>query len=79
MPLSPLASRFPLRECLPIAVRIVGEGEEQSRLEGREETLDYLFAPGIRQEHSFLIWTRLLIRDAGPSHRAGQDFYLQIT
>jgi hypothetical protein len=72
------------------AVRIAGEGEEQSPLEGREVTLDYLFAPGIRQEHphrtcrtsqtsahpsrslslGFLIWTRLLIRNAGPGHRS---------
>ena len=33
------------------AVRIAGEGEEQTLLEDREVTLDYLFGPEIRQEH----------------------------
>ena len=33
------------------AVRIAGEGEEQTPLEGRGVPLGYLFAPGIRQEH----------------------------
>jgi hypothetical protein len=32
-------------------VRIAGEGEEQSPLVDRGEPLNYLFAPGIRQEH----------------------------
>ena len=32
------------------AVRIAGEGEEQTPLEGQEVPLDYLFEPGIRRE-----------------------------
>lgn len=33
------------------AVRTAGGGVEQTPLEGRGEPLDYLFVPGIRQEH----------------------------
>jgi hypothetical protein len=33
------------------AVRTAGEGVEQTPFEGRGEPLNYLFEPGIRQEH----------------------------